>query len=110
MVLRNESGIEMAYSKKLPLISENEFLLKAKQISQFISPNQKRYEVVRIQGDEMVFNRLDAKGSEPWKMNLKDVYKAYSELTSFETENFRPYLNRTHSPARALLLKLGLIG
>ena len=100
----------MAYSKKLPIISEKDFLVKAKLVTQFISPNQKRYEVVRIQGDEMIFNRLDAKGNEPWKMKLKDVYIAYLKLTSFETENFRPYLKRTHSPARALLLKLQLIG
>jgi hypothetical protein len=42
-------------------------------------------------------------------MNLKEVYRAYKELEDFAMVNFKPYVNRRHSPARGLLLHLGLL-
>lgn len=42
-------------------------------------------------------------------MNLKDVHRAYLDITDFKTINFKPYLPRTQSPALGLLIKMGLI-
>ena len=44
-----------------------------------------------------------------WKMNLKDVHKAYLEITDFKTMHFKSYLPRTQSPALGLLIKMRLI-
>jgi len=64
---------------------------------------------LRIENDEMFFLRLDAKGNKEWPMNLKNVYQAYKELEDFATINFKPYVPITHSPARGLLLHLGML-
>ena len=42
-------------------------------------------------------------------LNLTKLYQAYQELTDFSTENFRAYIPIHHSPARGLLLHLGLL-
>jgi hypothetical protein len=99
----------MSYIKKLPLISEKEFLEKASAIKEFISPNEKRYKVLSIEGDIMKFLRLDAESGKSESFSLLDVYLAYKTIDHFHTENFRPFVPRKHSPARALLLKLNLI-
>jgi hypothetical protein len=82
---------------------------KARKVKSFTSSNGRRYEVERIENDELFFLRLDAKSEEEWSMNLKEVYRAYKELEDFFTINFKPFVPITHSPARGLLLYLGLI-
>ena len=57
----------------------------------------------------MVFLRLDAKSDQEWMMNLEEVYRAYGELDDFATVNCKPYIPITHSPARGLLIHLGLL-
>jgi hypothetical protein len=42
-------------------------------------------------------------------MDLLKVYEAYHELDHFDTEAFRAYVPRRHSPARGLLLHLELL-
>jgi hypothetical protein len=42
-------------------------------------------------------------------MDLKDVYKAYIELTDFKTINLNPTFQRRQSPALGLLLSLELL-
>ncbi|MCZ8354012.1 MAG: hypothetical protein O9340_04710 [Cyclobacteriaceae bacterium] len=97
------------FQKVKPIIPLSEFLDKARKVKSFTSSNGRRYEVQRIENDEMFFLRLDAKSEEEWSMNLKDVYRAYKELEDFATINFKPFVPITHSPARGLLLHLGLI-
>lgn len=96
-------------SKKKPIISIIEFLEKASLVKAFTSSSGKGYKVTKIENNVMWFLRLDAKGDKPWDMDLNSVYKAYKELEDFDTLNFKPYVNRRHSPARGLLLYLELL-
>lgn len=98
-----------SFRKVKPLITLSEFLDRARKVKSFTSSNGRRYKVQRIENDVMFFHRLDAKSEEEWSMNLKEVYRAYKELEDFATVNFKPYVNRRHSPARGLLLHLDLI-
>lgn len=97
------------FQKVKPIILLSEFLDKARKVRKFTSSTGRRYEVQRIENDEMFFLRLDAKSEDEWSMNLKEVYKAYKQLEEFATVNFKPYVPITHSPARGLLLHLGML-
>ncbi|MCU0350560.1 MAG: hypothetical protein MUF43_06995 [Flavobacterium sp.] len=97
------------FQKVKPIFTLSEFLNNARKVKSFTSSNGRRYEVQRIENEEMFFLRLDAKSEEEWSMNLKEVYRAYKELEDFATVNFKPYVNRRHSPARGLLLHLGML-
>jgi hypothetical protein len=97
------------FQKVKPIVTLSEFLNNARKVKSFTSSNGRRYEVQRIENEEMFFLRLDAKSEEEWSMNLKEVYRAYKELEDFATVNFKPYVNRRHSPARGLLLHLGML-
>ncbi len=97
------------FHKTIPIVPLLDFLDKARKVKSFTSSNGRRYEVQRIENDEMFFLRLDAKSEEEWSMNLKEVYRAYLELEDFATENFKPFVPITHSPARGLLLHLGML-
>ena len=92
-----------------PLVSLNDFLEKAKAVESFTSSNGRRYSVDSVIDDEMFFYRLDANENTIWKMDLKNLYRAYQELEDFATINFKPYVPITHSPARGLLLHLGML-
>lgn len=98
-----------SFKKVIPIIPLSDFLEKARLVKSFASSNDRRYEVQRIEGDVLYFFRLDAKSKEEWSMNLIEVYRAYKDLDDFKTENFKPFVPITHSPARGLLLHLGLI-
>ncbi|MCG9911059.1 MAG: hypothetical protein MH137_07130 [Flavobacteriales bacterium] len=97
------------FQKVIPIITLSEFLEKARKVKSFTSSNGRRYEVQRIENDELFFLRLDAKSDEEWSMNLKEVYRAYEELDDFATVNFKPFVPIAHSPARGLLLHLGML-
>lgn len=97
------------FHKVEPVVSLNEFMAKARLVESFTSSNGRRYLVTRIDDDEMLFRRLDAKESKEWSMNLKNVFRAYQELEDFATINFKPFVPITHSPARGLLLHLGML-
>jgi len=97
------------FHKTKPTVSLADFLERAKAVKGFTSSRGQRYKVLRIDNGEMFFLRLDAKGNNEWQMNLKNVYQAYKELGDFATINFKPYVPITHSPARGLLLHLGML-
>jgi len=97
------------FQKVSPIISLPEFLDMARKVKSFTSSNGRRYEVHRIENDELFFLRLDAKSTVEWSMNLKEVYRAYNELEDFSTVNFKPFVPITHSPARGILLHLGML-
>lgn len=97
------------YKKVKPLISLKEFKKRAIKISSFSSSGGQRYKVQSVVGNVMHFIRMDAKSSRLWDMDLDLVYLAYSELDDFATINFKPYVPITHSPARGLLIHLGLL-
>jgi len=99
----------MRYSKTLPIISQEDFLNKARIVRGFTSSNGKRYMVDSVEGDEMNLIRLDAEWDGIWTMDLREVYYAYCELEDFQTKSFKNYVPRCHSPARGLLLHLGLL-
>lgn len=99
----------MKYKKRLPIISLEEFLTRAREVKAFRSSTGRRYQVVYCENSIMAFKRLDAKSQKPWEMDLQMIYMAYSELSSFPTENFRAYVPIRHSPARGLLLHLKLL-
>jgi len=98
----------MQYRKNLPLIDYPTFLAKVKELENFTSARGSRYEVDGIVEEILFFRRMDAGGTE-WDLDLKKTYKAYLELETFETKDFRSYVARRHSPARGLLLALELI-
>lgn len=91
------------------IISLSEFLNRARKVKSFTSSTGKRYKITKFKNKEMYFIRLDAKSNKEWNMSLEEIYKAYQELDNFATLNFKPYVPITHSPARGLLLHLGLI-
>lgn len=97
------------FIKTKPLISIYEFRTLAGKVKSFTSSSGKGYRVQKVENDVMYFLRLDANSKVEWSMDLNDVYRAYKELEDFETKNFKPYVPLTHSPARGLLLHLGLL-
>jgi hypothetical protein len=99
----------MPYQKTLPLVSYPEFLDMVSKETHYTSSNGKRYQVSCIVDEVLFIVRLDANTDIDWDIDLKKLYLAYTELDDFATENFRPYVPRRHSPARGLLLRLGLI-
>jgi len=100
----------MAYTKTNVSITLEDFLKKVSAVKSFTSTSGKRYQVIKYDGQLLKFLRLDGrKPAMEWNLNIKKLYQAYSELTDFSTENFRPYVPIQHSPARGLLLHLGLL-
>lgn len=99
----------MKFAKVYPLLSKNDFLLKAKKVGRFTSSRGKRYKVKYVEEDVLHFTRLDANKDIDWSLDLNDVYRAYSELEKFDTIQFKKYIPVRHSPARGLLLCLELI-
>jgi len=97
------------FQKVKPIVPLSEFLENARKVKLFPSSSGRQYKVLRIENEEMFFLRLDAKSEEEWSMNLKEVYRAYQELEDFATVNFKPFVPITHSPARGLLLHLGML-
>lgn len=80
-----------------------------KLVTSFTNSKGRLFVVVGILNNKMTFNRIDASADVEWCMDLKEVYRAYYELSDFSTKNFKLYVPRTHSPARGLLLHLGLL-
>jgi hypothetical protein len=99
----------MPYQKTLPLVSYLEFLDMVSKETHHTSSSGKRYHVSGIMDEVLFIVRLDACTDMDWDIDLKKLYQAYRELDDFATENFRPYVPRRYSPARGLLLRLGLI-
>jgi len=97
----------VTYKKTEPTITYSDFLHKVKGTTYFSSLTGKAYQVTALRGDIMSFIRIET--GEEWKMDLSGVHRAYLELDDFKTVNFKPYVNRTHSPALGLLLSLGLL-
>lgn len=100
----------MPYTKAESAINYEDFLKKVSAVKSFSSTSGKRYQVIKYDSKLLKFLRLDGKKSDmEWSLNLTKLYQAYQELTDFSTENFRPYVPIHHSPARGLLLHLGLL-
>lgn len=97
----------MIYNKTNPEISFENFLKLSKVLKSFKSLKGHEYLIEEWNDSIMTFERLST--NKIWKMDVKNVYKAYLELSSFKTVNFKPYVNRTHSPALGLLLTLKLL-
>lgn len=100
----------MKYIKIKTSVTKEQFLSQAQAVESFTSTNGKRYHVVSFNDGILKFLRLDGKKPEmEWNMNLNRLYQAYKELDDFSTEKFREYVPIQHSPARGLLLHLGLL-
>jgi len=97
----------MKFNKTNPTIAYEEFYDLVRPVDQFGSLTGKKYNVLSAENHVMSFLRVST--GEKWSMNLKEVHRAYLELTDFKTVNFKPYVPRTHSPALGLLLHLGLL-
>lgn len=97
----------MEYLKSNPKITFEDFLKLSLTIDFFKSLRGQEYEVKEWHQTEMIFERKST--NKLWKMDIKDVYKAYIKLKTFKTSDFKPYLNRTYSPALGLLLTLELL-
>ena len=95
------------YKKTKPEISFLEFIKLVGPVANFNSLEGEEYVVTKLQGSVIHFIRKSS--GKPWDMDLRDVLRAYKELKEFKTENFRPYVPLTHSPALGLLLHLGLL-
>lgn len=93
--------------KTNPTISYDEFYNLVKPITQFKSLKGNLYSVISIEDSIITFLRESTQ--KQWKMNLKDVHRAYLEIKDFKTIHFKPYLPRTQSPAFGLLVKIGLV-
>jgi len=96
----------MEYKKTNPEIKYIDFIRLVAPLAAFNSVEGNEYVVNSISGSIMTFTRMST--GKQWTMDLKQVLKAYHELTDFKTANFKPYVPLTHSPALGLLLKVGL--
>lgn len=100
----------MPYIKTDSSISLESFIQKCKSIKEFTSSSGKRYIISSVDNSVMRFFRLDGKRPDlEWSINLKILHEAYVQLDDFLTINFKPFLPRVHSPARGLLIHLGLL-
>ena len=95
------------YNKTQPDISIIHFIKKVGPVAAFNNLEGESYTVTAIEGTVMKFIRRQT-GKE-WPIDLRGVHKAYKELKDFKTENFKPYVPFTHSPALGLLLHVGLL-
>ncbi|MFD0941556.1 hypothetical protein [Pedobacter boryungensis] len=95
------------YIKTDPTISFAKFKEFVLPITNFKSLNGREYKVLGVEDNMMNFIRMSS--GKKWAMDLIKVHQAYLELMDFRTENFRPFVPRTHSPALGLLLHLGLL-
>lgn len=95
--------------KLLPLIIFEDFKKSAVEVNKFNSiPRLKKYEVLSIDADIIYFIRKDANSNKLWSVDIKPIYKAYTELEDFQTLLFKKYVPIRHSTARGLLMHLGL--
>jgi hypothetical protein len=100
----------MLFTKSEPQITFPLFLEKCKEVKHFNSTSGKRYKVIKIDNELMRFVRLDGKFPDmEWNLNLIKLHQAYTVLDDFSTSNFMPFVPRSHSPARGLLVFLGLL-
>lgn len=100
----------MQYSRSNLAITVNDFIVKINQVKEFSSTSGKRYKVTSCSKDYIKFLRLDGKKPDmEWSINLSKLFEAYQQLEDFSTANFKPFAPRTHSPARGLLMHIGLI-
>ncbi|MDR6734911.1 hypothetical protein [Sphingobacterium sp. 2149] len=97
----------MKFNKTNPTIAYEEFYYLVCSVDQFGSLTGKKYNVLSTENHVMSFLRVST--GKKWSMNLKEVHRAYLELTDFKTINFKPYVPRTHSPALGLLIHLELL-
>lgn len=95
------------YIKTNAKITFEEFYDLAVNVQSFTSVRGKIYKVISISKNKMTFERLST--NKIWTMDLIAIYNAYKNLHSFRTSDFTPYLQRTKSPARGLLITLGLL-
>lgn len=95
------------YIKTQPDISFIDFIKKIGPVATFNSLEGESYRVTAIEGSIMKFIRNQTGAA--WQMDLRGVHKAYRELNDFKTENFKPYVPLTHSPALGLLLHVQLL-
>jgi len=100
----------MKYTKTQPNISLLLFVEKCKDVDSFNSTSGKRYKATKVEDNFMKVLRLDGKKPElEWRISLNKLHEAYSLLDNFDTQSFKPFLPRVHSPARGLLIHLGLL-
>lgn len=97
----------MIYKKLKSEITLESFLKLSKSLTSFKSIRGHDYIVKEWNETIMTFERVSS--NKIWKMDIKNVYKAYMELETFKTSDFKPYVNRTHSPALGLILTLKLL-
>lgn len=95
------------YAKTHPDINFIDFVKMVAPVAAFNSLEGEGYTVKAIEGTVMKLIRKQT--GKNWSMDLRGVHKAYKELKDFKTENFRPYVPFTHSPALGLLLHVGLL-
>lgn len=95
------------FIKTQPDIAYPEFMELVKPLQFFKSIKGRLYEVLLIDGSMIKFIRKAT--DKKWDMDLQGVHQVYLELSDFKTENSRPYVSRTHSPALGLLLSTGLL-
>ena len=100
----------MRYIKTKPESNFKDFQDRINQVTEFLSTEGKRYKVAKIDEKFVRFYRLDGKKPEmEWSINLAKLFQAYQENEDFSTSQFKPFVPRTHSPSRSLLIKIGLL-
>jgi hypothetical protein len=93
--------------KEDPYITLEVFKALLSSVKEFKSLTGKEYKVLDNDGSVMTFIRVSS--GKKWEMNIEGVHRAYIKLKEFKTENFKPYVPRTHSPALGLILHLRLL-
>lgn len=93
--------------KTIPTVQYSDFYLKVQALDSFRSITGNIYTIISLEDSILTFVREST--HRIWKVNLVDVYKAYSELTAFRTVDFKPYVPRKQSPALGLLVATQLL-
>ncbi len=106
-MILNQKKHELMLIKTKPEKTFSEFLSMVQSITTFKSKTGKTYIVISLEASILKFVRESTQ--KEWKVDLKDIHKAYMELKQFRTIDFKPYVPRKQSPSLGLLITLKLL-
>ena len=93
--------------KRTGELSEAEFIDELKKINNAESITGVKYSNIEVMNGIICGVRDST--NEPFSIMVSSLYKAYCELTIFNTKALEPYVKRVQSPAMAVLIAAKLV-
>lgn len=88
-------------------ISDKDFRKKIETITSATSIKGAKYTDIRVDGYYCIGFRLST--GKAFKIDLRNLFQAYSELELVNTQTLKEYVDRVQSPALAILKEASLI-